>query len=77
MLGPSESLRQAVRNHLACWLVLKLNDAFLNHFTKEVELEVDVLCSCMDYRILRQRNATLIVFIDSRRRSKLEANVRQ
>ena len=77
MLGPSESLRQAVRNHLACWLVLKLNDAFLNLFKKEVELDVDVLCSCMEHWILRQRNATLIVFIDSRRCSKLEANVRQ
>ena len=77
MLGPSESLRQAVRTHLACWLVLKLNGAFPNLFTKEVELDVDVLCSCMEHWILRQRNATLIVFIDSRRRSKLEANVRQ
>ena len=61
MLGPSESLRQAVRNHLACWLVLKLNDAFLNLFTKEVELDVDVLCSCMEHQILCQRNPTLIV----------------
>ena len=77
MLGPSESLRQAVRNHLACWLVLKLIDAFLNLFKKEVELDVDMLCSCMEHWILRQRNAALIVFIDSRRRSKLEANVRQ
>ena len=45
MLGPPESLRQAVRNHLACWLVRYLNDAVLNLFAEKEELDVDVLCS--------------------------------
>ena len=45
MLGPPESICQAVCNHLACWLVLMFNDAVLNLLVKEVELDVDVLCS--------------------------------
>ena len=52
MLGPPKSLRQAVRNHLVCWLVLEINDAILNLFEKKVELDVNVLCSCIENWIL-------------------------
>src|SRR5579859_491898 len=60
----SQSLRQSICHHILHWTVFQLCRSIFNAAPDEVVLDVDMLCTCMVFRIVCEGDSTLIVTVD-------------
>src|SRR5579859_6663358 len=60
----SQSLRQSICHHILHWTVFQLCRSIFNAAPDEVVLDVDMLCTCMVFRMVCEGHSTLIVTVD-------------
>src|SRR5271170_4864299 len=61
----SQSLCQSIRHHVLRWTVFQSCRSIFNAIPDEVILDVDMFCTSVPvFRVVRQRDGTLVVAID-------------
>src|SRR5271170_3222223 len=60
----SQSLCQSIRHHVLSWTVFQPCRSIFNAIPDKVVLDVDMLCTSVVFRVVRQCDCTLVVAID-------------
>src|SRR5271170_1530752 len=60
----TQSLCQSIRHHVLRWTVFQPCRSIFNAIPDEVVLDVDMFCTSVVFRVVRQPDGTLVVTID-------------
>ena len=60
-LDPFQRFGECICNHIVCWTVLDLALRFGYSLSDEMELDINILRSCMEGGVFGEYNGTLVV----------------